>query len=224
MNLSETGSTGPRPFDPIDAAVGVILRPVPAMRSIATARPWLAALILYAVISILGGLVGLTAPPPDPADLAELAEVSPGFAELLAAFFDPMTQLILAIVLAPVGLLFWSAVLYGIGYILGGRSPFSALFSTVAYAGVPYVPLAPLFLLINLGGTALVPVSFLVAIGLWVWTVVLTFIGLREAMALSTGQAAGAIAIQYAIGIILLCMLSFIVVVAFAATIDPAAL
>ncbi len=224
MNLSETGSTAPSPFSPIDAAVGVILRPVPVMRSIAAARPWLAALILYEVISILGGLVGLTAPAPDPADLAEFAELSPGLAEGLAAPSDPLLSLLLTTVFAPVALLIGSALIYGIGYLLGGRGPFSALFSTEAYAAVPYVPLAPVFLLLNLGGPAISPLSLLVTIGLWSWTIVLTVFGLREAMALTTGRAVGVIAILFAVGVVLACMVIFVVVAALMATLDPAAL
>ncbi len=121
-------------------------------------------------------------------------------------------------------LLIGSALIYGIGYILGGRGPFSALFSTEAYAAVPYVPLAPLFLLINLGGPALAPLSLLVTIGLWIWTIMLTIIGLREAMALTTGRAVGVIAILLAIGVVLACMVILVIVVAQAATMDPAAL
>ena len=51
-----------RRFHPVEAAMGVIVRPVAAMREIAAARPWPIALALYMAITLLSGLVGLTTP------------------------------------------------------------------------------------------------------------------------------------------------------------------
>lgn len=198
-----------RPFNPVAAAVGVITNPVPAMQEIAAARPWLMALLLTIVIGLLSGLVNLTNPTLDPANLGDLGDLS---AEQRRAAESVMQLVRPAVgaggaILGPIFLAIWAGILYLIARLLGGVGPYSALFSTIAFANLPSLLQVPLLLLINLGGTSLAPIASLVSFVFSIWVIVLTVIGIRESMSLSTGRSVATCALPVGGCFLIICVI-----------------
>ena len=207
-------------FNPIEAAIGVIIRPARAMQQIAAARPWPVAMLLASAIALLTGLVNLTAPMPAMAGGEPLPPGLPGGFETILAFTrSPWLPVVSALVITPLTLLISTSIFYLVGRLLGGHGPFSALLATQGFATVPGILLAPLMALLNLGGTllAFVLLGYAVSVGFGIWVLVLQVLGIRESLALSTGRAVAVLLIPIAVLILLGCLLGILVVVLVAA-------
>jgi hypothetical protein len=201
------------PFNPVDAAIGVITRPVPAMQQIAAARPWLIGLGLYLIINLLSGFAGLTAPatvlPPDANMPPELEQMLEG---LIGATRSVPLILGLSLIVSPILLVIWVGILYLVGRLFGGQGAFSAVFATHTFATIPNILLAAATALLNLAGDLLAPLLGALSFGVGIWILVLQIIGMRESMALSTGRAVAAVLIPIAVLILLACVLAVIAV------------
>jgi hypothetical protein len=197
-------------FNPIDALVGVIIRPVVTMQKIAAARPWRTALVILVVVAVLGSLVGLTTPVqpnPLPAD----ADVPAGLTNLVA-LSQSRVPAIVGGLLGPFFQIAYAGILFLIARLLGGEGHFSALFSTLVFASIPSILLLPLTLISNLSGV--IALSFIVAalaFAVSIWGIVLHVFGVREAMRLSTGRAVATVLIP--IGIIMFLACAFVILV-----------
>jgi hypothetical protein len=201
----------PDRFDPVGAGLGVLVHPVRTMATIAAARPWRVALGLAILVALLQALANLTAPPPAlPADTASLP---PGAASTFESFVtlsrSPLWVAVQVLVLSPVFLAIVTAVFSGVGHLLGGRGPFSALFSALAFASVPSLLAAPILAWLRLGGLGGVagPVGF--AFGLW--SLVLQVLGIRAALGLSTGRAVATVLLPLLILVVLAIVLGIVV-------------
>ncbi len=197
-----------RPFNPVEAAIGVITRPVPAMQAIAAARPWLMALLLSVIIGLLSGLAGMTAPAPSPADMGDLAQLPPEQQRAIEGILGMVRSPALGIgnaIINPIVLAIWAGILWLVARLLGGIGQYSSLFSTVGFASVPNILLAPITALLNLGGAALAALSSLVGFAFAIWTIVLTVIAIRESMRLSTGRSVATCAIPAGSCLLLIC-------------------
>jgi hypothetical protein len=169
------------------------------MREIAAARPWLSASIVGVTVSLLSALASLGAPPRTPS----IAPPTAGISGWVVAFYNAsanyanLTRSAAGLIVTPVtGLVFlcaWAGALYGIGYALGGRGRFSALFSTVSFATVPWVLYLPFQVWLP-AGTAL---SSAVRDVFFVWTLILDTLAIRAALGLSTARAVGVIALTF---------------------------
>ena len=179
-----------RPFNPVEAAVGVITRPVPAMQEIAAARPWLIALLLSVVIGLISGLAsGMSGF--NPANLGNLSDMDPQsrqIAEGVMRMIGPALGIGNAI-FAPIVLAIWAGIIYLIARLLGGTGEYSALFSTLAFASIPSLLEAPLIAVLNLAGGALFLLLVPIGLAFFIWNVVLTVLGIRESMRLSTERS-----------------------------------
>jgi hypothetical protein len=203
----------PGAFDPIAAAIGVFRTPVATMPVIAAARPWLIGVGIYILVGLANGLAGLTVPMQD---LSDLEQLPPEFRDLLVGLVSgvrsPAAALIGAFILNPIGLLITTGIFYGVGYLFGGRGPFSALLATVAYAALPGLPLAPLTALLNLAGPNFTPLTSLLSFGAGVWTIVLQVLAVRASLGLSTGRAVATVLVPLLVLIVLACVLAVIMV------------
>ncbi len=230
-----------RPFNPLEAAIGVITRPVAAMREIAAARPWpiaFALTIAIALLSGLAGLIGQQAGLNENLDALRDAGVSPGITDAFGFFFSPggsiLTLLLSALIFAPLWLVILSGIYYGIGRLLGGKGPFTSVLSTQAFSSVPAVLQAPLAAVLGLLGSALAPapgevgggtlavglLGGLLSLAFAIWQLVLQAIGVRESLALSTGRAAATVLIPIAVLLLLGCVLIFVLAAALGAAIN----
>jgi hypothetical protein len=193
---------------PIDALLGVITSPVPTMRAIAAARPWQWALAVTVGAGLLGGLAALTGP--DPGQTGDPAFMPPELQAAVAAMRSPAFVVINGLILAPLGLLIGTAVLYGIGHLFGGRGAYSGLLSTVAFASVPAILLAPITAWLNMAGGPFMVLSGLLGVGFSVWIIVLHVIAIRESLGLSTGRSVLTLVVPL-VGLMLLTILVGIV-------------
>lgn len=174
---------------------GMIVAPTRTLREVCAREAWLPALAIVAGIGLLEGLV-------QGAHL--LAGLTPGFEELVGGPLEELTPTfrlagsvgaLSTVLWQPVSLLMFTVIYYLIAYLLGGRGRFMSLIATLGFAQVPSllaIPFSTLPLLatvssgLGLLGTL---VSGLVGLAVGIWTFVLSILGVREAMGLSTGRA-----------------------------------
>ena len=217
MSDFEPTITEDRRFNFWEAIVGVIVRPVTAMRQIAAARPWPFALGLAIMIALLGGLVNLQSPwaqMPPPGDPA--APLPPEFDQAMAFTRSPWFALLNALLCSPALLAVGAGILFLIGRLLGGQGHYSALFSTQAFSSVPSLLLTPVLALLNLTGTVVGSVlSIPLGIGVGIWVIVLQVLGIRESLTLSTGRAIATVLIPIALLFAFVCaIIALLIVVA----------
>jgi hypothetical protein len=199
-----------RPFNPIDAAIGVLTRPAGAMREIAAARPWRTALILDVVIGLLSALSNVTGPTPG-GDEDSLGPVAgPVFEPLMALAQSPAGWVFQGLVLGPAFLAIGAGVLLLFGRLLGGRGSYPAVLATQAFASVPFILLAPLTSLLNLAGRGVIALGGALDLGFIIWALVLAVIGLRESLSLSTGRAVAALILPFAVLVLLVLALAVV--------------
>jgi hypothetical protein len=137
------------PLNVVKACLGVVVHPVSTMGQIASIRPWMLALVVSLTVSLAGALANLAQVP----GLANLQPTPPGASDWVVNFSVAATRFVALthspawLVIAPVTGLVWliasTAGLYGIGRLLGGRGQFSAVLSTRAFAGLPWILYAP---------------------------------------------------------------------------------
>lgn len=190
-----------RRFNFFEALVGVIVRPVTAMRRIAAARPWPFALALAMVIALVAGFANLQSPwnqmaaPPDPEGV-----LPPEYDQAMAFFQSPWLVVFNALLCSPALLAVGAGILFLIGRLLGGQGHYSALFSTQAFSSVPSLLLTPVVALLNLTGAAVALVLTIpLSIGVGIWVIVLQVLGIRESLSLSTGRAIATVLIPIAL-------------------------
>ena len=214
MTTGELEPLEVRRFSPIQAAIGVIVRPASAMREIAATRPWLIALGFAILLSILNSLANLTAPMPGfPGDGELPPDMPAGLQALLAITTSPWLAVAGALFFTPIFLTLWTGILMLVARIFRGQGSFSAVLSTQAFASTPSLLLAPVIALLNLGGAAvaLTLLKYVIGLTFSIWTLVLQVIGIRESLALSTGQAVAVLIIPIGILIMLGCGLIIVV-------------
>jgi hypothetical protein len=181
-------------FSPVDAAVGVIVRPDATMQSIATAHPWKTALLLAMGIALLQNLAGLTASVWSPGDGSPISSLVS-----MAADRSPVGITIKVLIVAPILLTLGTTILYVLGRLFRGRGLFRGLFSALAFAGVPFIISAPLSAGLNLAGGPLASLGGLLGLAFGIWTTVLAVIGVHKSLSLSTGRAVATILVPMAI-------------------------
>jgi hypothetical protein len=201
------------PYEPIGALTGVITQPVPTMRSIAAARPWLIALLIVVITSVLSGMSNVTAPIPD---MGQFGQLPPETRRMVEQFFasirSPALWLGVGLVLGPIFFIIGSGITYLFARLFGGRGPFTGLLATLGYANVPSILSAILTMLLNLGGPAIASIAGLVGFVIAIWVLVLQVIGVRESMNMSTGRAVATILVPIVLLILLVCVLMFVVI------------
>jgi hypothetical protein len=134
-----------------------------------------------------------------------------------------VTGILWNFVWAPVIWTLVAGMLYGIAYLLGGRGPFASLWAATGFALVPQLIVTPISTsseFLSLLGSGWQLLGFLVVLPVtlaaFIWTLVLFAIAVRETMGLTTGRAAGSVAILIGgllmLAILLVCV--FVVLIA----------
>ena len=178
----------------VGTCMGVVVNPVPTMRSIVRRRPVGWALLVIVLVYAAQGLA--QAVWLDPTDFGASGD---------AEWVGParIASIIIAPIVAVPVLAFFAAVFWVMSLILGGRGPYCGLFTGLAFASVPSVFSLPINLVlpqIGLPGQAL---SGLVGLGVFAWTLVLTVFAVQENNGFSTGRAIAAVFIPLGILFIL---------------------
>jgi hypothetical protein len=199
----------------LDNAVRVITAPVDTLRRL-THHPrtgWaIAVVVVVALLSALSGAASVdavtTTAPDDP--------FAPGFD------FGPLRGVLLVAgaILGPVfTLLFvlvWAAVVHGMARLLKGVGTFAGTFTGVSFAYLVTVFAVPFQLLPLVLGQGASVLTGLVGFGVFVWSLVLDVIAVRECHRLSTGRAIAAVLVPIAVliglGVLLVVLLVVLVI------------
>ena len=195
------------PFSFVDAVVGVFVRPVVTMQKIAAARPWGIALGIMIMLAVLGLLAGLTVPTQPVTTMPETEGMPPSMATMVA-MSQSRIPAIIGGVAGPLLQIVYAGILFVLARLLRGEGHFSALFSTLVFAGLPGVITLVLTLIANVSGIIVLSLIIgMVSFGIGIWSLVLQVIGVRESMHLSTGRAVTTGLIPVAVLLFLACAL-----------------
>lgn len=167
-------------------AVGAIVRPAATMREVSAASPVLWAIVLVAVVGLLNRLTQ-----PSFQQLLDAFDTGAGFGGFEQQIQSArVSQLVSAPVMAVIFLLICTAIHGLTAYMFKGSASFGGLFSCFAYAYTPFLLLVPAGLSARVdGGAGGLVLYYLVAIGAFVWYLVLAVIGIREHFHFRTGRA-----------------------------------
>ncbi len=169
----------------LEIIYGVLFDPVNTFRRLAEDPPFPLVLIIVTLVNAAGTLMGMLA-------VNTIAPSGLGAEyDLIIAGLGPF--------LALAGFFLWyakwlgyGAVLHLVAQLLGGRNGPKATLTVYGLAGLPAVLALPVQGFVVVAGVAETPASAvlgLVGLGVYVWSLVLLIIGLREAHGLVTGRA-----------------------------------
>lgn len=230
-NETEGGCTGPAPASiqeqpevveatPVETVpglleliYGVLFEPAVTMKKVAQRPPLLSAFLIITIIGVFGALMGiLTASRVLGDDLraTPLAYLAPAIQAL-----TPLAA-ILGLIWGYVKWFSYSAIIHLVADLLGGRGGARGVFALVALAGLPSIFMIPVQFLTYYFGPGHTPVQVLVGLtglGVWVWSVILLVIGLREVHGLSTGRTLLVVFSPYLVLLLLLLLLLAILII-----------
>lgn len=162
---------------------GLIFQPKPTLERIVREQPLGAAVLTYVLINGTGALMTMVFL--EPAELMGQPELLPQVAARL------MPKLIsygfvISLFLAVLVLFVLGGFLHLAAELLGGKGSVLSLVSVLGFAALPRIfnlPVALVFGLLQL------PLGWLIGFALWVWTVVLSVSGVKQAYGLTTGKS-----------------------------------
>ena len=181
----------------LGTCVGVVVNPVPAMRTVVRRRPVGWAFLLILVIYAAQGI----------AQAASLGQYDFGDVDWIGPA-RAISIVVVPIVAVPV-LAFFAAVFWVMSLILGGRGPYCGLFTGLAFASVPTAFSVPINLVMPQLGLPGQAISGLVGLGIFAWTLVVTVFAVQENNNFSTGRAIAAVFIP--LGILLVLAIALVV-------------
>lgn len=195
----------------LETTVGVLTSPVPTMRGLASEPRAGWAVILTVAIALLSavetaGVAGSGTPSPFGPEATPAPPEQLRWVMLVGgAVFLPLVALgVLAV---------WSAILHGVARLFGGIGRYGSVFTTVGFAQAPQVfTVLGTLLTVTVGLLGQV-VSWLLGVGLFVWSAVLSVIAVRESHRLTTGKAVAVYLIPVAVAIALAVLLVVLIVV-----------
>ncbi len=174
----------------VSACVGVVVNPVPTMRTIVRRRPVGWALLVIVAIYAAQGLVqavSLDRYYLDP--FSDAARLRPAI----------MASIVVAPVVAVPVLAFFAGAFWVMSLILGGRGSYCGLFTGLAFASVPSVFSLPMNLVLPQLGLPGQTLSGLAGLVIVAWTLALTVFAVQENNDFSTGRAIAAVFIPLGI-------------------------
>jgi hypothetical protein len=172
----------------LETTVSVVTEPVPTLRRL-TRRPRIGwAVVVTLVVGALSGVVALVA---GPSGTRAGFEVTPAMDQAFRAI--GLAFVVLGPVFGLIGLALGAGVLQVSSYLLGGRGGYAGLFTALGFAQVPQVFGIPVGALARLAGGPVLVLSGVVSFGLWLWSVVLAAVAVRENHDFSTGRAVAAL-------------------------------
>lgn len=157
----------------LDTLTGVLARPTSTIRSICQQRPIAWAIIVYLVASLVTTVTMI-----EPGMLEELGLPELGMPAILVGI--SIINIVTLVVFTAIGHLAAS--------LLGGKGSYGGLFSGFGFAALPYAFAAPLAVI----GMLTVVGALLSGLGnfaVFVWSLVLSILAVRENYLVSTGRA-----------------------------------
>jgi len=171
----------------LDIVYGVLFDPVRTFAGLAQRPPVGAAVIIFVVLNLAEALMGLLTAP------RYFGEMPiPGFPGM-DAFTHSLLPLFSAggFIFSVVKWFVMAGLLHLLAELLGGRGVARGVFVVYGVAGLPAVFMIPVDIILALiqAGSAVLFFSGLLSLGIFIWSVVLLIIGVREVHRFSTGRA-----------------------------------
>lgn len=196
---TEENEVGMHRESPWDILVDVIVAPVKAFQYLSVQRHVGLAYVVAFVVVLLGMLA---ADPVAVGDQALLDDARDGGLAFWPVWLGS------AALGAAIGLVLAAGFQHIVVWLLGGKNRFSYTFQAMGFAVLPNVFLAPLAVvhrMVDLGAFML-----LANRGVYIWSLVLLVIAMREVHKFSTGRAIAAVAIPLVIGAVLTFVVAFL--------------
>ncbi len=182
----------------LELIYGVLFEPVDTFRRIAPEPPILLTLFIVTFVNLATSLMGV---------LTYRSIAPRGFTE-----WEAMLTVLLPF-LTLIGFFWWylkwlgyGAVLHLVAQLLGGANGPKATLAVYGLASLPglfLLPVEALIIIAGLGETASARLMAPAGLGVWVWSLVLLVIGLREVHGFTTGRAVGVVALPVAAVVVL---------------------
>jgi hypothetical protein len=164
-----------------DWLYGVIVKPVGTLNEIAREKPVAWGLLIYLIISLLGGAAAFLNPETNAVIEELMRQVNMSISIAVMVFGSFLISFI--------GLFILVGVLHLFGRLFGGRGGYWNLFSAYTFAGFPNIIGVPVMVLGGMLGIVGALLSSTVGFALSIWVLVLQVIALRESHGLSTGMS-----------------------------------
>ncbi|MBI2873984.1 MAG: YIP1 family protein [Firmicutes bacterium] len=164
----------------IDRLYGVLFTPVATLREVAREAPVLQAIGIYILVSLIGVIFQ-----PAPVLSSDLPAPMKEFLTRIGPFWQQLT-LLGALLVGPFLFLVMVAAWHLSAELMGGQGKAKAILSTLAFARLPGILIAPFGLIAQ--ATQLNPLPTAGAL-LGIWVIILQVVGIRESYGLSTGKA-----------------------------------
>lgn len=191
----------------LSTCIGVVVNPVPTMRSIVRRRPVGWAFLVIVLVYAAQGI----------AQAVSLGQYELRDVEWLLGPIRVASIIVAPLIAVPV-LAFLAAVFWVMSLLLGGRGPYCGLFTGLAFASVPTAFSVPINLVMPQLGLPGQAISGLVGLGIFAWTLVLTVFAVQENNNFSSGRAIAAVfiplGILFVLAIALIALAIAIIVVA----------
>lgn len=190
----------------LDDFYDILFRPAQGMKKISKEKTIWHGLLVYIVVSLTVSLSsGIYQPEILSQDLANFpfpVEVTENMLRLL-----PFFNVLVNITFTPLFFLIWTSILHLTADILGGRNRSYRLGAVLGYGQLPYIFMAPVSLLSEYTPFNLIGLA---SVALFLWSLVLKIIGLRETYDFSTPKAV----ISYILpaGVFILSIMVFLII------------
>ncbi|MCL5045439.1 MAG: YIP1 family protein [Actinobacteria bacterium] len=177
---------------------GALFSPVQAMAQIADARPVGTALLIKIGLYVFALVIGLLVQTPT-IDLGELPPGVPGELAGVMRQIVPAMVTVVSIMGGVFSIIAWftlAAVYRVLGELMGDAGDGRAMLATIGFAALPEVLVPPVQViarLLNLGF-----LSGIATFGAWIWSIILTVMGIRATLRTSTGRALGIYLVPWA--------------------------
>ncbi|PKM82291.1 MAG: hypothetical protein CVU88_03395 [Firmicutes bacterium HGW-Firmicutes-13] len=189
----------------LDDFYEILFRPTQGMNKISREKTIWHGLLVYIGVSVIVSLSSGSYHPDSLAgDLGGLpfpVEVTENMLRVL-----PFFNVLLNVTFIPVVFLIWTSILHLTADILGGQNRSYRLGAVIGYGQLPYVFMAPVSLLSQYLPFDLIGIASLV---LFLWSLVLKIVGLRETYGFSTSKAI--LSYFLPVGVLLVSLIIFVI-------------
>lgn len=159
--------------------------PSEAMATIAAARPWGEGLVLAVLLAAFWGLVGMT--DPSRSRVLRNGDLPVDYRSFLALLYSPLWVAVNTFLLFPALLLISAGTCFACGRLLTGRGSFGGLLATQAFAFAPAAIQIMVSFVFNELWAPQLGTYYSIVTGIWIC--VLSVIGIRASLGLSSGRA-----------------------------------
>ncbi len=193
----------------LDDFYEILFRPSQGMKKISREKTIWQGMLVYIVISVIVSLSTGTSPSENMAGNLGALPFSVEITESMLRML-PFFNVLLNITFTPLFFLVWVSILHLTADILGGHNRSYRLGAVIGYGQLPFVFMAPVSIL-----SQYIPFDLigLASITLFLWSLILKIVGLRETYEFTTSKAI--LSYFLPVGVLFLSLIIFIILLSF---------